>query len=145
MLIVDKLQQHLRVLRGRRIAVFGWTFKAGTDDVRDSPAVDVVQRLHELGALVTVCDPKASDASIPEGVRFERNPHSAATACDAIVIATDWPEYLKLDPRDLASDMRGDLIIDGRNLFDPHVVTAAGLRYDCMGRRAVLSGAPVRQ
>lgn len=139
-LLVEKLQQHLKVLRGRRIAVFGWAFKAGTDDVRDSPAIAVVQRLHELGALVTVCDPKASDASIPNGVRFERDPHRAAIGSDAIIIVTDWPEFLMLDPKDLATDMRGNLLVDGRNLFDPHVVAAAGLRYDCVGRRAILSG-----
>ncbi|MBO0728415.1 MAG: UDP-glucose/GDP-mannose dehydrogenase family protein [Acidimicrobiaceae bacterium] len=143
MLIVEKLQRHLKVLRGRRIAVFGLAFKAGTDDVRDSPAVDVACRLQELGALVTVCDPRASAGSAPGRVRFERDPHRAATASDAVVIATEWPEFATLDLEELASNMRGDLLVDGRNLFDPHLARAAGLRYDCVGRSGVALAAPV--
>ena len=144
-LLVEKLQRHLQVLRGRRITVLGLTFKPGTDDTRDSPAVDLVHRLVDLGAAVTVYDPLVKALDGVPGVRFARDPYDAAERSDAVVIATDWPEFVVLDLATIAERMRGTVLIDGRNVFDPGAVRSAGLRYDCVGRPPVsaVESAPV--
>jgi len=133
-LVVEKLQRHLQVLRGRRITVLGLTFKPGTDDTRDSPAIDLVHRLVDLGAAVTVYDPLIKRLDDVSTVTFARDPYEAAERSDAVVLATDWPEFVALDLPILAARMRGDVLIDGRNVFDPAAVHMAGLRYDCVGR-----------
>jgi len=134
-LVVDELLRQLRSLRGARIGVLGLAFKAGTDDTRDSPAVDIAERLANRGAFVTAYDPmvKLSQGS---AVRLVSDPYVAARAADAIVIATDWPEFLDLDLRRLREVMAGDLIFDGRNLFDSDRVRAAGFRHLAIGRPA---------
>ncbi len=136
-LVVDELLHQLRSLRGARIAVLGLAFKPGTDDVRDAPGVDVAGRLAGRGAFVAVYDPLVTSLDSLDGVRFADDPYAAARGAEAVVLATDWPELAALDLYELARAMRGDLLFDGRNLFDPAKVRAAGLRYLGVGRPAV--------
>ena len=133
-LVVEKLQRQLKILRGRRIALLGVAFKPGTDDIRDSPALDVAARLLGHGATVVAHDPLVTRVrELPE-LRLAGDPYEAAAGADAVVLTTDWPDYLALDFVALAGRMRGDYFLDARNLFDAATVERCGLRYECMGR-----------
>jgi len=126
---VRKLQQELHVLKGRRIAVLGLTFKPGTDDLRDAPALDIVRRLISAGALVSAFDPVVK--SLPndfEAVRLTRDAYEAANRADAVLVATEWPEFRLLDPVELRRVMRGDLVVDGRNCLPEARFKGSGLR-----------------
>ncbi len=118
------------------IAVLGITFKAGTDDLRQSPAVDIVRRLIGHGARVKVTDPEGIDnarSTLPAAEYFE-DPYDAIAGADVVVIATEWPEFAKLDLARIAEVAARPVVVDLRNLLDPAVATAAGLRYSSIGR-----------
>jgi UDPglucose 6-dehydrogenase len=123
-------------LEGRRIALLGLAFKAGTDDIRDSPALALADALRAQGAEVAACDPKATE---PAGrdrpwLDLRPDPQAAAADADAVVLATEWPEYLTLDFAELAACMRGRLLFDARNALDPAQAADAGLDYLANGR-----------
>jgi nucleotide sugar dehydrogenase len=131
---VRKLQRDLRVLKGRRVAIFGLSFKPGTDDLRDAPALDVARRLLAAGAIVSAYDPAVKH--LPDelaSVRIAADPYEAAHRVDAIVLATEWPEFLELDADDLRRVMRGDLVLDGRNFLSPEQFARAGMRVEGFG------------
>jgi UDPglucose 6-dehydrogenase len=125
------------LLSGIRIAVLGLAFKAGTDDVRESPALAIARLLREAGASVVGHDPQASGAARRADPALEVAPDVAAAAAgaDAVVVATEWPEYRSLDWSPIAAAMRGDLVYDARNIVDAKAVHAAGLRLETLGRR----------
>jgi nucleotide sugar dehydrogenase len=127
--VIRRLQRELRVLKGRRIAVLGLAFKPGTDDLRDAPALDIIRRLLAAGAGVAAYDPvvKTLPPDFSE-VRLAADVAEAADQADAVVLATEWPEFQDVDPSAVASAMKGDLVLDGRNVLDPHAWVAAGLR-----------------
>jgi nucleotide sugar dehydrogenase len=127
--VLRKLQRGLKVLKGRRVAVLGLAFKAHTDDLRESPALELIEQLHDAGALVTAYDPavKIAPAEL-DGIRMVPNAYDAADRADALVVVTDWPEFAELDLRQVAGRMDGDLLVDGRNLIDPDRAARAGLR-----------------
>lgn len=133
-LVVEALLHDLKTLRGARIAVLGLAFKPGTDDLRDSPAVAVAARLVKRGCFVTAYDPVVQALPGDPDVRVAGSAIEAAWQADAIVLATDWQEFLGLDLVALRGETRGDLFFDGRNIFDPGVVEAAGFRYRGIGR-----------
>lgn len=136
--IVEKLQDHLKVLRGATIAVLGLAFKSNTDDIRDSPALGVIEQLLARGAVVRVHDPVAMQRcreEFPElQVDYAEDASDAVQACDAVVIATDWPQYAKLPLSDVKAAMRGDLMLDARNTIDPVAARNAGFVYVGVGR-----------
>ena len=137
---VDRLVEELGGgLEGRRVALLGLAFKPGTDDVRDSPALALAAALRDRGATVVGCDPKAADAAVQHApwLTICAGPSEAATGADAVVLTTEWPEYVTLSPADLAGVMSGDVLFDARNALDPGAVRAAGLRYVGVGRRSV--------
>jgi UDPglucose 6-dehydrogenase len=117
-------------LRGRKVAMWGISFKAGTDDVRESPAVRIANLLIEDGAEVVAYDP---EASVP-GIAAADSPAAAADGADVVLVATEWPEFSTVDLVDVAKRMRGHRIVDARNLLDPKAVRAAGLDYWGLGR-----------
>lgn len=123
-------------LQGRRIALLGLAFKPGTDDVRDSPALALAATLRDRGASVVGCDPKAATSAARHSpwLSICDEPGDAAADADAIVLSTEWPEYVTLNPSELAAAMRGDVLFDARNALDPTSVRAAGLRYVGIGR-----------
>jgi nucleotide sugar dehydrogenase len=133
-LIVEKLRRHLKILQGQRIGLLGLAFKPCTDDLRDSPAVEIAGTLLGAGALVSAHDPLVSEVPDCPGLRIVGDPYQAADRADAVVLMTEWPDYLALDLDRLRSRMRGTLVIDGRNLLDPTAVEAAGLSYQGIGR-----------
>jgi nucleotide sugar dehydrogenase len=127
--VVRKLQRELHMLKGRRIALLGLTFKPGTDDLRDAPALDIARRLLAAGAVVSAFDPVVK--VLPEElgtVRLTRDAYDAADRADAVVVATEWPEFYQIDPANLRRVMRGDLVVDGRNFLPEAGFVGSGLR-----------------
>jgi UDPglucose 6-dehydrogenase len=136
---VVKLERALGTLRGRVIAVLGLAFKPNTDDIRDAPALAIIQRLIDRGASVRAHDPIANDGAalaLRGAAVFCDDMYDALQGADAILLATEWNEFRMLDFDRCAKAMRGDVIIDGRNIFDAQKVQAAGLRYFGVGRVA---------
>jgi nucleotide sugar dehydrogenase len=126
---VRKLQRELHMLKGRRIALLGLTFKPGTDDLRDAPALDIARRLLAAGAVVSAFDPVVK--TLPEefgAVRLTRDAYDAADRADAVVVTTEWPEFRLIDPAGLRGAMRGDLVLDGRNCLPEADFVGSGLR-----------------
>ena len=127
--VVRKLQRELHMLKGRRIALLGLTFKPGTDDLRDAPALDIARRLLAAGAVVSAFDPVVK--VLPEefgAVRLTRDAYDAADRADAVVVTTEWPEFRLIDPDGLRRAMRGDLVLDGRTACQKPALSDAGLR-----------------
>jgi UDPglucose 6-dehydrogenase len=135
--VLHKLAAYFASLADRRIGLLGLAFKPGTDDVRDSPALGLAQRLITLGAEVIAYDPLVSCVPHVPGLAVADSPYKTADGSDAVVLATDWPDFLLLDLAELRARMRGNLFVDGRNVFDNHVMEAAGLRYEAVGRSKV--------
>ncbi len=134
-LVVERLLRHLKNLRGARIALLGLSYKPGTDDVRDSPALDIATQVIEYGAFVSAYDPVVK--ALPEGppVRIAPDAYAAAEGADAVVVATEWPQFLDLDFARLRSATKGELLFDGRNCLSPTIVSSAGFVYEGVGRR----------
>jgi len=129
--VADKVRQAAGGgLRGRRIGMWGIAFKAGTDDVRESPAMRIAALLEADGAEVVAYDPEA-DTDL---LTMAPDPVAAATDSDVLLIATEWPEFLTVDMLEVAKAMRGHRVVDARNLLDPKKVRAVGLDYWGLGR-----------
>lgn len=129
--LVEKIRQAAGGgLRGRRVAMWGLAFKAGTDDVRESPALRVAISLQREGADVVAYDPEATS----EQVTGAESAIEAVRGADVLVVATEWPEFRDVDLDQARKLMRGHRIVDARNLLEPHKVRAAGFDYVGMGR-----------
>ena len=134
--LVSQVRKSLGSLREARVAVLGLTFKPGTDDLRFSSAIRIVEHLLNEGAEVRACDPQAcrNVRHLPGGAEYVMNPYQAAEGCDAVILATEWPEYTTLDLVRLSEAMAGNLLADGRNVIDPRDAAAAGFDYIGVGR-----------
>jgi UDPglucose 6-dehydrogenase len=136
-IIIEKLQQELKILKGKVIGLLGLTFKPDTDDMRDAPALNIIEQLNRLGAKVKAYDPIVSASGLSHGlsgVLIETDPQRLADACDALVIVTEWQEFLKLDYGKMSKLMVNPVIIDGRNFLDQTTLEQAGFRYIGIGR-----------
>lgn len=132
----EKMRGALWVVRGKQIGVLGLAFKPNTDDIRFSPAIDLVNRLITEGARVRAFDPEAMDrarAVLPQ-IEYAKSPYEAAQDAEALLIATEWPEFGKLDWERIRNAMARPLIIDGRNLLSPGKMKAEGFEYRSFGR-----------
>jgi UDPglucose 6-dehydrogenase len=129
--IVDLLVDRFGTVQDRRIAILGATFKANTDDLRDSPALGLACQLAELHASVNVYDPVAAPQlrAIAPQLELFRSALAAVRGADAVVVATEWPEFASIDLVDVRRAMRGSLLVDGRGLFDVEAAHRAGLDY----------------
>ena len=138
--VIAKLRDHFGDnLSGRVVAMWGLAYKAGTDDIRESPARVILQALWEAGCTVQAHDRHAADSlkaavGAREDLRLFDDPLKALEAADALVIATEDPAYGQADPAKIREHLKGDLLIDGRNLLDPKSVRGAGLVYSGFGR-----------
>ena len=136
--MVDLTQEVLqgRPLAGARIAVLGAAFKPDSDDVRDSPALDVARKLADRGAEVVVTDPEAvpNARTVAPSLQFADTPEEAAEGADALLLLTEWRQYRDLDPDKLAERVRHCRILDGRNVLDPGIWRRAGWTYRALGR-----------
>jgi len=129
-------------LSGVTVGALGLTFKAGTDDLRESPALAIIGELRALGAVVRAFDPTTTDVLTPhqavvlDGIEIVTDPLDVADGADVIAVFTEWPDFAKIELSQLAARARpGVSIVDTRNLFEPDTVRAAGFGYDGVGRR----------
>ena len=133
---VKKINETLWVLKDKKIGVLGLAFKQNTDDVRMSPAIDLCQRLKKEGAHLRVHDPKAMEKAkaVLKDVTFVADMNEVADGCDALIIATEWPEFKKLDIEKARKVMTHPIMFDGRNLFDVAEMEQMGFIYKSIGR-----------
>lgn len=144
---LSKVRSALWTLRGKRIGVLGLAFKGETDDIRESPAIDLVQMLIAEGCSIAAFDPaamKRTQEVLPAdlNLRYAENAYEAAEDADALLILTDWAEFASLNLAQLNKKLRYPIIIDGRNLYDPQTMAQQGFTYLSIGRPAAY---PVRE
>jgi UDPglucose 6-dehydrogenase len=135
---VQKLQEALKIIKGKTIGLLGLAFKPNTDDLRDAPAIEIASELIEMGARVKAYDPIANEAcrrQYPEiKIEYAANAMALAEDCDAVVIVTEWEEFRYLDLNQIGEVMHQKVLVDGRNVLDPEAVEAAGFKYRGIGR-----------
>jgi UDPglucose 6-dehydrogenase len=137
-----KVRSVLWTFRGKRLGVLGLAFKGGTDDIRESPALLLVQELVREGCHVCAYDPAAMERAqevLKSGVEFATNAYEAVTGADAVLILTEWEEFASLDLERLRALVKYPLVLDGRNLYDPAVMVEHGFSYYSVGRPAALT------
>jgi UDPglucose 6-dehydrogenase len=133
---VKKIIDTLWVLKNKKIGVLGLAFKQNTDDVRMSPAIDLCHRLQKEGAALRVHDPRAMEKakSVLKDVTYVDDMNAVADGCDALVVATEWPEFKKLDLERARKALTHPIMFDGRNLFDVTEMERLGFIYKSIGR-----------
>lgn len=134
---IEKLQHELKILKGKTVGLLGLTFKPDTDDMRDAPALNLIEQLNRLGAKVKAYDPIVSQTGIGQGlsgVLVETDPERLADGCDALVLVTDWQQFLSLNYEKMAKLMNHPVMIDGRNFLNREQLQKAGFRYVGIGR-----------
>jgi UDPglucose 6-dehydrogenase len=137
-MVVQKLQEKLFILKGRTIGLLGLAFKPDTDDLRDAPSIYLAERLLQIDARVKAYDPIAMPACREQRpdlkIRYAESALDLAQDADALVVVTEWRQFLDLDLRQLAQAMATPILVDGRNLFSPEEAIAAGFDYTGVGR-----------
>jgi UDPglucose 6-dehydrogenase len=133
---VKKISDTLWIVKGKSLGVLGLAFKQNTDDVRNSPAIELCQRLQAAGARLRVHDPQAMEkaGAILKEVTYVADMNEVAEGCDALIIATEWPEFKRLDLERVRRGLSHPIIFDGRNLFDPAEMERLGFLYKSIGR-----------
>jgi UDPglucose 6-dehydrogenase len=138
MKVIEKLQQTLKVIRGSTVGLLGLAFKPNTDDIRESPAIDVIRELLEMGARVKVYDPVAMEKyklTYPEQqIVYCQAAGDAARDSDALVVLTDWDQFLHLPWAEIGAVMKNKILIDGRNMLNREQLQQAGFTYSGIGR-----------
>ncbi len=137
LILVEKLQQVLKILKGKTVGLLGLTFKPDTDDMRDAPALNLIEHLNRLGTTVKAYDPIVSQSGLRDGIAgvlVETDAERLADGCDALVLVTDWSQFRALDYVKMASLMNNPVLIDGRNFLDREALIKAGFRYVGIGR-----------
>ncbi|MBD2570563.1 UDP-glucose dehydrogenase family protein [Anabaena lutea] len=137
LIALEKLQQVLKILKGKTVGLLGLTFKPDTDDLRDAPALNLIEQLNRLGAKVKAYDPIISQTGMRHGlsgVLVETDAERLADGCDALVLVTEWQQFNTLDYAKMAKLMSHAVMIDGRNFLDPEAMVKAGFQYVGVGR-----------
>jgi UDPglucose 6-dehydrogenase len=137
-----KVRSVLWTFRGKRLGVLGLAFKGGTDDIRESPALLLVQELLREGCNICAYDPAAMERAkevLKTGVEFADDAYQAAKGADALLILTEWEEFASLDLARLRTLVKYPIVLDGRNLYDPAVMVEHGFSYYSVGRECVLA------
>ncbi len=134
--VMQKIQHELWVIKNKTVAVLGLAFKPGTDDVRESPSLYFVPQLKEAGARLQLWDPIAQErfSELYPQEKYCRTPLECATGADLLLVLTEWPQVRQLDIAQLKAAMHVPVVIDGRNVFDPVAMRAAGFTYHSIGR-----------
>jgi len=135
-LFVEKLREVLGGLRDQVIGILGLAYKPNTDDIREAPAIDVIQSLEQKGARVRAYDPKAMPVlkRLMNGIHYASDAYDAAAGADALLLVTEWDEFRTLDMERIKKAMRRPVIVDGRNLYDPKSMRDLGFVYRGVGR-----------
>jgi UDPglucose 6-dehydrogenase len=133
---LKKISDTLWVLKDKKLGVLGLAFKQNTDDIRMSPAIELCQRLQKEGALLRVHDPKAMEKAraVLPNVQFVQDMNEVADGCDALIVATEWDEFKKLDLDRARKALTHPILFDGRNLFDSAQMERMGFIYKSIGR-----------
>ena len=137
LIALEKLQQALKILKGKTVGLLGLTFKPDTDDLRDAPALILIEQLNRLGAKVKAYDPIISQTGMRHGlsgVLVETDAERLADGCDALVLVTEWQQFSTLDYGKMAKLMNHAVMIDGRNFLDRQAMVRAGFQYVGVGR-----------
>jgi UDPglucose 6-dehydrogenase len=139
-----KVRKALWTLKGKKLAVLGLAFKNGTDDLRESPAVSIIKALLKEGCSITAYDPAAVERAAAEfgpnsAITFADGPYEALDGADACLILTEWEDFAALDLAQMKKRLRYPIVVDGRNLFQPALMEAAGINYYSVGRPDVVS------
>lgn len=140
-----KVRSALWTLKGKHLGVLGLAFKGGTDDIRESPALLLIEKLLQEGCTVSAYDPAAMERArqvLKSGVEFVQTPYAAASGADALLILTEWEEFAALDFDRLAQELKYPIIVDGRNLYPPEIMAAHGFTYYSVGRQTAIPEAP---
>ena len=138
---LDKIKKALWILKDKKIAVLGLSFKPETDDIRNAPSINLVRRLLGEDAMVCLYDPQAADnmkqifPDKPPQIQYVSSPYEAADGANALVIVTEWDEFKELDLNKIKGNMSNPIIVDGRNIFDPEKVRGLGFEYYSVGRK----------
>lgn len=134
---IQKVSHALWNLKGKNIAVLGLAFKADTDDMRFAPSIDIIKALQKEGAIIKAYDPEATENAKKtfENIEYAKDAYSAAENADALLIITEWKEFLELDLEKLKKIMRGKIIVDGRNIYKPEEMKKHGFKYLSIGRK----------
>ncbi|HHS51104.1 MAG TPA: UDP-glucose/GDP-mannose dehydrogenase family protein, partial [candidate division Zixibacteria bacterium] len=135
--LIGRLAEAVGGLRGKAVGVLGLAFKGGTDDVRESPAIKLIGELTRQGAVVRAFDPQAEKLArreLGDTIEYAATAENAIAGADVLVVATEWPQFGEIPPKEIARLMRGRTLADFRNLFDPREAESAGLQYLGMGR-----------
>lgn len=133
---MQKIIDYMGNVRGKRITLLGLAFKPGTDDVRESPGIDIMRHLEHRGAIIRAHDPMAIETArlIAPDADYVLDPYEAVKGADAVAIITDWKQYLELDWSRIKGIMNHPLVFDGRNLLDPKTMQDLGFEYFSIGR-----------
>jgi len=137
---IRKVRSALWTLRGKKLGVLGLAFKGGTDDIRESPAILLVQAFLQEGCQICAYDPAAHERAkeaLTTSIQFAESAYEAARDADALLILTEWEEFATLDLKQLHAELKYPIVIDGRNLYHPEVMAANGFTYYSVGRPAV--------
>jgi UDPglucose 6-dehydrogenase len=136
--IIAKLQEALKIIKGKVVGLLGLAFKPNTDDLRDAPSLDIARQLSRMGARVRAYDPVAIPNCKAQfgdlDIIYAEDPIDLAWGCDAIVVVTEWSDFKILDLARLKAGMRGNVLVDGRNIYEADQAKAAGFHYLGVGR-----------
>ncbi len=134
--IVKKAEKFLGEAKGRKVAILGLSFKPDTDDMREAPSLYVIKKLKDKGAEISAFDPISMDNSkkLVDGIEFAKNAYDAAENADLVIVMTEWNEFKELDLLKLKSAMRGNFLVDGRNIYKRSEAENAGFSYTGVGR-----------
>jgi UDPglucose 6-dehydrogenase len=145
---IKKIEDALWVIKNKKIAIWGISFKPNTDDIRESPAIDILASLKGEGAILRVYDPKAMGnlrKIFKNEIYYAKNPYDAIENCDCLLILTDWDEFKKANLKKVKELLRIPLIIDGRNIYNLNKLGALGFDYISIGRRKLLNDAYLKR
>ncbi|HEY43841.1 MAG TPA: UDP-glucose/GDP-mannose dehydrogenase family protein [Anaerolineae bacterium] len=146
-LLMERVHELLGDLAGKDIGLLGLTFKPNTDDMREAPSLEIARRLVKKGVVVHAYDPVGMERArdmMPELIMAE-DPYALAEGCDALIVCTDWNEFKHLDLSRILQMMKQPVIVDGRNIYDPVVLTRLGFRYRGIGRGYGPDGSPIEE
>jgi UDPglucose 6-dehydrogenase len=134
--MVEKIRSLAGPLRGRKLAVLGLSFKPNTDDIRESPAIRIIQALQKEGARIRAFDPVAMPEArrVLEGVEYGSDAYDACSGCDALILATEWNQFRSLDLARLKTVLKAPVMVDLRNVYEPWDLSRLGYRYAGVGR-----------
>ena len=135
--MIDKIKRALGGLRGKTIGALGLSFKPNTDDLRDSPAIGIIEALIKKGVSVQAYDPVAMDGAKKKfkKIIFRENPYEAARGADGILLLTEWNEFRNLDFNRLKELLNQPIMIDLRNVYNPETIRDFGFSYISVGRK----------